>query len=420
MSKRRRLKEWGKTLLIVLLSCSALYLASLTLLPGGAGFWSRFSAPEALGGDETQLAFSEDTLYPAALAVTWSEGRWGCRYDPDGIPDYPQLSTLLSEALTTAGVPQSISQSDWLEALEAPGIYWEYLGDIPLEHLTRWLSDRNNAALAGFQARRLVVSGRALYFRAGNAAYSAPLSSDLAGDLRRVSENFTANGATFAFQDEAFPLLRADTLFLSATPSMPTLLVEAPLAVNGSAPNDALTRLLTTLSFHPQTNPLYGITGGWAVTDSGETLRLTGGVVSYRQNNGDAPRYPTGDAPLDVTRSMAEQTVGALGGEATLYLRSCEEVDGVLTVTYGYAYRGAPVQLGSDGYCAQFVVEHGAVTAFTLRPRHYTASSSAPLLLPQEQAAAAHTGSRRWSMGILYEDRLDASPLAPFWAYVPE
>ena len=80
--KRRRFWEGCKTLLIILLSCSTVFLASRTLLPqGGRTFLSRLS-PSATGsvGSLDSLTRSAQTLQPAAFAVTWTEGRYAVLY----------------------------------------------------------------------------------------------------------------------------------------------------------------------------------------------------------------------------------------------------------------------------------------------------------------------------------------------------
>lgn len=419
--KRRRFKEGCKTLLIVLLSCSAVYLASQTLLPqGGRAFLSRLSQPSVSTAGSADAARSAQTLQPAAFAVTWEEGRYAVLYHQEDQEGYTRISALLSEALSEAGRPVPITARQWEAALAQPGVFWEYPGAIPLDVLNRWLSDQDNPLLEGCTAQRICVTANAISFAlsdGGERYFAAPLDNDLSASLDYLSQRFTANGARFACEDGSYPLLRRDALVLSATPSVPQLLGERPFSVGeDNTPDEALNRILQTLSFHPQTNPLYTITGGYAITDGGETLRVLDGLITYRRTDESTVRFPAA-SPLDATRALAEATVGALGGDARLYLRGVEESGGVTTITYSYAYRGSAIQQGSEGWCARFTVSDGAITAMELRPRRYTLLEGQDVtLLPQEQAAAI-VGEKGSSLVILYEDALSAQEqLTPFWA----
>lgn len=420
--RRRRFWEGCKTVLILLLSCSAVFLASRTLLPqGGRAFLSRLSQPTPTPGSLGTSARSAQTLQPAAFAVTWAEGRYALLYHQEDQEGYTQISALLSEALSDASAPIPVTARQWERALGLPGVFCEYLGAVPLDTLNRWLSDQDNPALAGHAAQRLCVTADTLYFSTGGPEekyYSAALNADLSASLDYLAQRFSANGARFACEDGSYPLLRRDALVLFTTPSVARLQAETPFRVGeDGAPDENLNRILQLLSFHPQTNPLYAITGGYAITDGGETLRVTGNEITYRRQGEDAPRFPVGGSPLDATRALAEETVGALAGDARLYLRSVSEEGGVTTVTYAYAYRGAAIEQGAEGWCAKFTIQDGAVSALTLRPRRYTVSEDQEAtLLPQEQAAAI-VGGRDRSLVILYEDALSSQEtLSPFWA----
>lgn len=419
--RRRRFWEGCKTLLIVLLSCSAVFLASRTLLPqGGRAFLSRLSQPSVSSAAPGDSARSAQTLQPAAFAVTWEEGRYAVLYHQEDQEGYTRISALLSEALSEASQPSPITARQWELALTQPGVFCEYPSVMPLDILNRWLSDQDNPVLTGYSGQRLCATADALYFSLpgeDEQYYCAPLRNDLSASLTYLSQRFSANGARFACEDGSCPLLRRDALVLSATPSVPQLMSEQPFSIDESnTPDEGLSRILQLLSFHPQTNPLYAITGGYAITDGGETLRVTDGLITYRRTNENAVRFPAA-SPLDATRALAEETVGALGGSARLYLRDVIEAENVTTITYSYAYHGAVIQQGAEDYCAKFTVKDGAITALELRPRRYTVLEDQNVtLLPQKQAAAI-VGSKGSNLVILYEDSLSAqSQLAPFWA----
>lgn len=419
--KRRRVWwERVKTLLIVLLSCSAIYLAGWTLFAQQLdALLSRL--PQSTPTLDTPATFSGQTLRPAALAVTWGDKRYGLLYHQDNQEVYTQVSALLAEALSDAGAPVQTTAQEWERALSKTGLFCEYLGPMPLLTLSRWLSGQENDALSGLWTRRLCVTEDSLYYQSGGGGYYVcALEPKLTDALATLSANLSPNGARFAGEAEGYDRLRPDSLILPLTPSLPQLLAEDPVALTDlTAPSESLSQLLQVLSFHPQTNPLYAVTGGWAITDGGETLRIdAGGQLTYRRSDSSDIRYPVGDSLFDTTRSLAETTVGALCGSARLYLMEVQQEGSATVVTYGYAYRGAAIRVGREGWCAQFTVENGAVDAFTLRPRHYTALEDAPvILLPQEQAAAAlpQAGDDQ-TLELLYEDSGQSESLIPFWA----
>lgn len=418
--KRRRLWERVKTLLILALSCSAVYLASRIFFPGQLGGLFARPAPVDPAQPGTAL-LSSQTLRPAALAVTRSDGRYGLLYHQDDQEAITQASSLLAQALANAAKPRAVTRQAWLQALAEPGLFCQYLAPMPLDALSRWLSGQEEPDLAQVWSQRLCITERKLYFQGeGETYYACDLSCDLAPALGQMAEQFSANGAHFAGESDKYPTLRADSLILSQAPRLPQLLVEdpVPLSSDPAQPAEALSSLLQTLSFHPQTNPLYPVTGGWAITDGGETLRIDPkGQLTYRRSDRTAQRFPAEESALDATRALAEATVGALGGDARLYLQQVRHSGALTVITYGYAYRGAAIQTGEEGWCAQFIVQDGCVDSFTLIPRRYTAREGADaLLLPQEQAAAALDADRQ-SLELLYEDLVGQSQeLTPFWA----
>lgn len=417
--KQRRIWEGGKTLLIVLLTCSAVYLAGRTLFPQEtAGFLSRLPQAASTSSQHSD-SFSDQTLRPAAFAVTWEEGRYGLLYHQEDQESYTQVSALLAEALSDAGGPSQVTRRDWLQALSAPGVFWEYLGPIPLDALTRWLSNQDNSALGGFSAQRLCTTATHLYFETEDEVYYAcPLKPDLTTALNTLFPLFSPNGARFAVEDSQYSRLRSDALVLPGTPSLPQLTGENPVAFSDSGePGEVLSQMLQALSFHPQTNPLYTIPGGWAITDGGETLRISSsGQLTYRRSDDANVRFPVQDL-ADATRALAEKTVGSVGGAGRLYLRQIRREGSATVVTYGYAYRGAAIQTGDEGWCAQFIIENGAVSAFVLEPRRYaTVENSVSLLLPQEQAAAALPEGTEQALELLYDDTGSHELMSPFWA----
>ena len=80
MGDKRRLVEWGKDALIVLLSLSAAYLLSMTPLVRDSGVLELLSPQESLN-PSASTASQGVAMLPARLAVSGEGGRCGVQYD---------------------------------------------------------------------------------------------------------------------------------------------------------------------------------------------------------------------------------------------------------------------------------------------------------------------------------------------------
>lgn len=426
--------ERVKTLLIVFLSCSAIFLASQTLFPTrGVSLLSRLPAAENTPSEESSGGLYSSVLRPAAFAVTGSEGRYGQLYHDADEESYTQLFTPLAEALSTAGAPTPITWDRWRQALAQTGFYCQYLGSLPLDELSSWLSETPNRSLTGHYAQRLCVTADTLYFLPadGSTPYAAPLSGSLDESLSSLCAAFPSNGARFAWEETGFSALQSDSLLLFTTPVLPALTGTCPTSVsqgdvtNSSTfvANDALFAILQKLSFHPQTNPLYAVGPGFAITDSSETLRISAdGTITYKRSDFSTTRYFLEENALDFTNDLARSTLGALAGDGYIYLQNVTQSGKTTTITYGYAFRGAKIDLSGAAWCASFTVEDHAITAFTLRPRRYTAVEGGDVaLLPQTQAVAAlDRSTHNARLGMVYADTGTGEAMKPFWALEQE
>ena len=158
--------------------------------------------------------------------------------------------------------------------------------------------------------------------------------------------------------------------------------------------------------------------GGEAYLDGGDRLEVeNGGGVTYRAAQGG--RYPAGPGAagaIEAARALAEKTVGALCGEASLYLISARQEEDGFEVTFGYRLDGSAVRLYREGWCARFLIREGYITDFTLRLRSYAATEQTAMLLPVDRAAAIlpELTGQRLELRILYLDG-GADTAAPQW-----
>lgn len=404
----RKARERWKSAAIVFLLLSAGYLLAQERTAGfsfgliqswvqsmGAGEGTEPS-PAATGGFLQELA-------PAGLAVKNENGRFGVQYDGQKtVQTFNEIGNLLGEAVGSAEQARQVPEIEWRQALEQTGAYFYFLDRAPLSVLSDWFGSANGN-LKGTASRLLLSAGsgstatlyyqnteNGLFYACGTAVPADSLKADLAGYL--------PNGASFAYElGEDYKGLPAYTMVLQQTPSLPVLAVSKPL--QGTEQKDAL---LKACEFNPYTNSRYPAANGTEVViEKLRTLRIyRDGTVTYHSGDsgdgGEAKlRVPAGQnapfltAAVDYTRTLAEETVGALAGEASIYLMDVTESGGAYRIRFGYQVNGMAVRLAENDCAAEFVVEEHTVSEFTLRFRQYTASGENTAVLPERQAAAA-------------------------------
>ena len=409
--KKRRLIELGKNVLIVGLSCSAIYLAADIFLPDGlSSLWQK---EDSTGTGIVEQQTSSAVVWPVRMAVSSWNGesvmRYGVQYDREGCEaQFEPVATLLQEALSSPGFARTAAEREWYMALsQTSSLYFDLLGEIPLSVLTGWLTG-SDSSLVSTTVRRLVLAVEKdeviLYYRDEDSGVYYARQAELVTteQLRAITETVMNNGAEFAFEVEAYSELAGDTMILPETPQPWVYSVTNPLAGEGKIeevdPNSTLGKLLFALSF-PDNSYIYPGSGTDQVIRSGnDTLRISsGGTVRYTSVEGEASRYlvpaqsdqPTQFEIAEACRRLAEEAVGSLSGAARLYLREMQKTSTGWQLDFGYCLDGAAVQVGTTGYAAHFQVEGDAITQFTLQLRCYADTGTRSAVLPERQAMAA-------------------------------
>ncbi len=421
MRDKRRWIEWGKDVLIVLLTLSAVYLLTMTPLVRDSGVLDLLSPRESPGAGPSEES-GEMVMLPARLAVTGEGGRYGVQYDEGRLEElFPPLGALLGDALASAGTPQSITEGEWRRYLGGTGVYFDFQGEVPLAALKRWLQGPEAGSPSGSARRVLLCAGAEdqvllCWQEAGSGQFfccSTALTQSL--HLDPAAEGPTSNGAYFAFEDQALTrLLDPYTLITEGEQGREGYDASVPLTSGAGA-----AAVLEALDYSAQNHA--PVSGGEVYLDGGDRLVVSAnGTVTYRAAQPE--KYPVGRDiadQVDGVRTLAERTLGALCGEAQLYLMSAREEGGTLRVRFGYLLDGCAVRLGGEGWAAEFWVEDGYVTRFTLRFRCYTANGERALLLPIDKAAAMLpdlTDERR-ELVIQYRDGGGAA-VSPDWVAV--
>ena len=414
-SKRRRRRNRGlerlKTLLIVLLSLSALYLTGLVLVQNRAasgsqgvlsGLLSLFRPQSTV---ETSDPGSSGQLTAAArpvrIAVCDGVNRYAVQYNTAQTDKlYDSVGILLGEALSSAYSPTAITESVWQAALSSPGVWFDFLGKIPLETLSAWTGEGGvNTALTG-SARRIAVAladdGVRLYYHneSDGLYYTCKTAVTYQGHMDELVAGYGGNGVPFAFElgtDSGYDGLDPYVLISASTPTPGVYRASNPLA---SLDEALIGSLQQALSF--QTS-YYAIPNGIRIREGQETLEISStGTVSYTTAEGTSSRYPVGSEygyditeVVETTRRMAADTVGRYCGAARIYLMEVEETEAGLSVRYGYSLNGAEVSLSGSDSAALFTIQDGQITSFTLRFRRYEDTGQTSLVLGERMAAAA-------------------------------
>ena len=405
-----------KSLLIVLLTLSALALTLRVLLfnelagQGPLGWLDNLTSlfrqeQTASTGDPGGSIQSSAAAQPVRLSVSDGSERFAVQYDTAQTDQmFSSLGILLSEALSSAAAPSEVTEQAWRDALCAPGVWFDFLGDIPLEALCAWMVEGGSNPNLTAAARQVAVArddggGVSLYYHnvEDGLYYACRTAVAYEGHMDELVTGYGGNGVSFVFELEeggGYDGLDPYVLLSASTPSPAVFRASTPLS---GTDTNAVSALQESLSFQVSSDAIYAIPGGLRLRLGRETLEIGGdGTVTYHTSEELPTRYPVGEDGytvtelVETTRRLAADTVGRTCGAARLYLAGVETgEDGAVTVSFGYSLNGAAVLLPADGCAARFTVQDGQITDYTLRFREYEETAEHSLLLPERQAAAA-------------------------------
>lgn len=416
-NKRRRFVELCKDVLIVLLTCSALWLVTRSQIMGSLSGLLQEENP--VGGTyETQDSTQADARPLRIIASLPGEtrtGRCGLQYDQaavDGL--FQQVAGLLVETMSSAGQPEKVTRSQWEKALTTPpSICFDFQGEIPLSVLSGWLAGEEMDLEA--TVRRLVLTtwedGVALYYQdRTEGSYYRCLSEVANGQhLVEALAALQDNGARYAFESEQYDWLDPDTLITEPVPTPAVYQAKNPV----SGGQSALEQIMAALELPVSSSSFYAVGDEQVARIGGDNLRLSaGGVLEYHAEEGSGlfPVPTQGEEAslfevVERCRQLAAATVGASAGQARLYFTGVRQGSEGLEVAFDYCLNGVPVHL-EEGAAAWFQVEDGRITRFVLRYRSYTDSGETSVVLPIPQAAAAMEalGLKGEELLLIYSD----------------
>ena len=406
--RRRRGVEALKSLLILLLSLSAIYL-TLLALDYSRVEWGPIQSVLSLFRPEQEQSPSDTVLpapasispTPVRMAVCDGTDRFASQYDSQQTDQlFDALGILLSEALTSAQTPEQISEAAWRQALQSPGVWFDFLGTLPLDALSAWMGDGQANPTLTHAARRMAVAldgARQVCLFYHNETdglyYACPTSVAWAGHMDGLVSGYGGNGYTFAFEQEpgsGYSELDPYVLLAPGALQLPVYRSANPLSGLDAG---TVSTIQQALLFQAQSYP---VAGGIRIREGRETLELgDDGTAVYHAGDEEPPRYPVGEgldalALAEATWTLAADTVGRFCGEARLYLQGLEELtDGTVRVSYGYSLNGADVNLSGGVSAAAFTVQNGRIIDYTLCFRRYEQTGQTSPVMRERQAAAA-------------------------------
>lgn len=414
---RQRFIELCKDVLILALTCSALFLAGQTPLFTQLRGWV---SPPAKTAEPVTRQLKE-AVEPYGVAARNSMGLYGAVYDATQVDRaFGELSPLLGEALSAAGAPETITRRQWERLLEAPGVYCVFQGAPPLQNLSAWLGQGGGTLTGGAQALLLAWDGSQVWlcWREGSSYRRASTQVAYEGHMDLLLESFSPNGVAYAHAlaqtDPAYASIDPDVLVPMTAPQLKGYTVSTP---DFAGAEEDLEKLLAALGFQSGVSSAYEAGGGLALNENGDRLRVgsDGSVIFHA---GEELRYPVA---AQNGRSTAEEAVTAAwdllnraaapwkGEELAFVLTGAEETGESWTVTFHSRLNGVPLQTGAESWSAQFTVSNGQVTDFTLLLRSYTATGE-NLLFPGQRLAAAAMGAETYRQSgrrltLCYHDR---------------
>ncbi len=406
--RKKRLRELGKDVVILLLIVSALFLGQQS------GVLARLRTGIAPEGEQRGTVSSGATAAatPFAVAVVGENagGRCGLTHGAARVGEaYERFSAALGEALGSSGEPETVEESAWREALSGPGVYFDYLYEQPLSLLAIWLGTEIDGGAASHTARRLCLAlegdGLALYYiRARAGEYYRCATALSSSTLSARLQEYSGNGALFAFEIDEDTKVDAYALL---EPGMQSF--EHVTAVNTLRDSSQIAGLPGLFAFSSLRS--YSETDGMVFVEGDATLRVSAdGTVNYRckaEGLALGMEKMSPQTAVEAARKLCQNGPGASCGAATLGLSALryEQESDTYYISFEYAVDGVPVRL-TEGPAAELTVSRGFLREAVLRYRGYSAGTETETPLPREQALAAAQAVGGVALTLTYVDTM--------------
>lgn len=389
----RRIWEGAKTLLIVLLLCSAVYLAVSLIgqLVSGQSLGTRLG--KTLGWIPAELPYSQRSenytaaAMPLTISMTGELGRGSTQGDPERTAAlYDALSRQLGEALANAGMPVALEADEWQRLLSGESATLLYAGQIPLESLAYWLGASPAHALEGLTAEHLTlcVDGNQVSLLLQTEHWLCLGTGIDPEGLRQVLDLCRPDGSVFAMEDESYARIAPMSLI---TVNTTMSLAEGS---NALADGDRIDAAATLLGLNPYRDTAYTSAAG-TVTITGSTGKLqvtSGGVLDYTASAENihiaANRNDTGI--IEFARVLLAQLSEESDSDAELQLSALLRDGSMVKVQFDYVLNGYPLRQ-QQAPAAELIFRDGKLHSLRWTARSYRNTGESLSLLSARQAA---------------------------------
>ena len=367
----KRLKEFGKTLLIILLLCCLVLLAVASVpvetIRSDPNL-SKLLQPFAplLGLPEAELAYVEtalpilDAAQPIAVSVCNSAGRTSAQWDFDALDQaYDTFGSMLGQALDTAELFAETNDAQLRRALSGSSVYFRYGCDLPADLLASWLGAELEADVPDTGAYLLSVEGDAVVLLPGAVA--------------------AAPGA----------------------------------AVSNPCDSRYVDQLATDLGFNPYSEARFTDDDGVTYFSEANCTLEVSSTGQIRLNNAARDRFTASsgsdEALVELARQMMETAAGSVSGDGRLYLSGVTRQGEQTVCTFQYLVSGIPVVLGSDAAAVTFT--GSTLTHMEIQVLAFSLSGQTLYPLPVAQAEAVLTEGSELTL----QYHISGSELAAGW-----
>ena len=369
------------------------------------------SAPS--GGEGAQSEDLGGMAAPCNLVATSEQGRYGRMLVSAAESDRLHASSLMLEALGSAGNGSAVTEDQFRAALEETGLFLDYLFPIPASVLAGWFGADY---AAGGSIRYVLIAGgedtARLYLWDGAGAIISSSTAVESAALEEFVLSFSADlgDVAFAFEDpETYGHLAPYTVLSSEAGETKALSSSLPaLAAD-------VDTLLDMLDFNPHTIARYNLANGIEVVEYPRTLRVySDGVVQYSGDKDTASALyviPAGeDGPTQAEAVLAARRLAeillpeAILQGADFYFTGIQSAGEGYSITFDYLVDGIPVYL-PGGPALEVQTSGAAITSFRIQYRQYAAQEETYHLLPLAQTVNIAAGTQGAFLTRGYVDR---------------
>ena len=389
---KRKLIEWGKSLLIVLLALSALHLTGMIGLLDF--FEGNVSVSSSAEGDIAVETRSDMAARPLVTVITSADNaHHGVKYDMEALTEvHSWLSAVVGEALGSSGNPVEVSVHKWEDALYGQGVYFDFIYDQSISTMARWLGVEISSDISLHTARRfcLAVEGNnvGLYYirTADGKTYRCDTALNASRLLQRL-EGYMPNGAQFAFEaDGEYKKIDPYYCVLSSLSEVSELEGMNPFQSSDGA------ELLEKFGMNKLVANHYPEEDGTHVyVEDEKVLRLSSdGKVLYSSMLGENVSELSISTPDAISKaySIAMNMPGDDSWTLQMSGVSYDGLTGEYTVCFDYLANGVVICFGGRSSAMEIVIDgSGQLRRADMMCRSYAVSGSS-VPMPERQALA--------------------------------